>query len=114
MAGLSGPYDFLPIRSEITERIFGGASDLPATQPMAFVRRDSPPAFLATGDADRMVWPKNTVALARRLREAGVPVEERHYPGVDHVNMVLALSRPLRGRAPVLDEMTGFLRRHAA
>jgi acetyl esterase/lipase len=114
MAGLSGPYDFLPIRSEITERIFGGTDDLPSTQPLAYVRPDSPPAFLATGAADDMVWPKNTIALAKKLREAGVPVEERHYEGVDHVNMVLALSRPLRGRAPVLDEMTGFLRRHAS
>jgi len=113
IAGLSGPYDFLPIKSEIVERIFGGADDLPATQPLAYVTKDSPPAFLATGDADDMVWPRNTVALAKRLREAGVEVEERHYPGVDHVRMVLALSRPLRGRAPVLDEMTAFLRRHA-
>jgi acetyl esterase/lipase len=113
MAGLSGPYDFLPIRSAITERIFGGTNDLPSTQPLAYVRADSPPAFLATGASDDMVWPKNTIALAKRLREAGVAVEERHYEGVDHVNMVLALSRPLRGRAPVLDEMTGFLRRHA-
>jgi len=114
MAGLSGPYDFLPIRSEITERIFGATDDLPSTQPLAFVRPDSPPAFLATGAADQLVWPRNTTALAKKLREAGVPVEERHYEGVDHVNMVLALSRPLRGRAPVLDEMTGFLRRHAS
>jgi len=114
LAGLSGPYDFLPIKSEITERVFGGTQDLPSTQPLAFVRPDSPPAFLATGDADDTVWPRNTVALANKLREAGVPVEERHYPGVDHVRMVLALSRPLRGRAPVLDEMTGFLRRHAS
>lgn len=112
MAGLSGPYDFLPIASDITERIFGGTADLPSTQPLAYVRPDSPPAFLATGAADDMVWPKNTIALAKKLREAGVPVEERHYDGVDHVNMVLALSRPLRGRAPVLDDMTGFLRRY--
>lgn len=114
MAGLSGPYDFLPIASDITQRIFGAADDLPSTQPLAYVRPDSPPAFLATGAADDMVWPKNTIALARKLRDAGVPVEERHYDGVDHVNMVLALSRPLRGRAPVLDEMTEFLRRYAS
>ena len=43
-----------------------------------------------------------------------VEVEERHYAGVDHINIVLALSRPLRGRAPVLDEMTAFLSRHVA
>lgn len=114
LAGLSGPYDFLPLDGPITRRIFGGAADLPATQPLAYVSKDSPAAFLATGDADTMVYPRNTTALARKFRAAGVPVEERHYAGVDHVRMVLALSRPLRGRAPVLDEMTGFLRRHAS
>ena len=114
MAGLSGPYDFLPLKGDITHRIFGETADLPGTQPTAYVTAASPPAFLATGDADDMVWPKNTVALACSLRTAGVEVEERHYPGVDHIRMVLALSKPLRGRAPVLDEMTEFLRRHAS
>jgi acetyl esterase/lipase len=112
MAGLSGPYDFLPLEGQITPRIFGHA-DLPATQPLAYVRPGSPPAFLATGDADTMVYPRNTTALARSLRQAGVEVDERHYPGLDHISMVLSLSRPLRGRAPVLDEMTDFLRSHA-
>ena len=113
LAGLSGPYDFLPLRDPIPRRTFGHYGDLPQTQPATFVRADSPPAFLATGDADTMVYPRNTTRLARALREAGVEVEERHYAGVDHVRMVLALSRPLRGRAPVLDEMTAFLHRHA-
>jgi acetyl esterase/lipase len=112
LAGLSGPYDFLPLTDPIAERTFGQAPDLPATQPTSFVRADSPPAFLATGDADTMVFPRNTVKLAAKLRDAGVPVEERHYPGVDHVRMVLALSRPFRNRAPVLDQMTIFLRAH--
>lgn len=113
MAGLSGPYDFLPLTDPIAIRTFSGAADLAATQPGAFVNSASPPAFLATGDADTMVYPRNTTRLARRLREAGVAVEERHYPGVDHIRMVLALSRPLRGRAPVLDEMTEFQHAHA-
>ncbi len=114
VAGLAGPYDFLPLEGAITRRTFGEAADLPATQPLAHVGKASPAAFLATGDADTVVYPRNTAALARKLREAGVPVEERHYPGVDHIRMILALSRPLRGRAPVLDEMTDFLRRHAS
>ena len=113
LAGLSGPYDFLPLTDPLAERTFGEASDLPATQPTSFVAPDAPPAFLATGDADTMVYPRNTVKLAARLRAAGVAVEERHYPGVDHVRMVLALSRPFRSRAPVLDQMTAFLHAHA-
>lgn len=114
IAGLAGPYDFLPLDDKTTRRVFGEAGDLPGTQPMAYVSKDSPAAFLATGDADSIVYPRNTVALARKLRDAGVAVEERHYAGVDHIRIVLALSRPLRGGAPVLAEMTDFLRRHAS
>jgi len=113
VAGLAGPYDFVPFDDPIAKRIFGKTEDPPATQPMAYVTKDSPAAFLATGDADRVVYPRNTTALAKKLREAGVEVEERYYPRVDHTRILLALSRPLRGGAPVLDEMTAFLRQHA-
>ncbi|MGZ3375150.1 MAG: alpha/beta hydrolase [Phenylobacterium sp.] len=113
LGGLSGPYDFLPLTDPIAQRTFGEAADLAGTQPTSFVTKDSPPAFLATGDDDTMVFPKNTVKLAAKLRAAGVAVEEQHYPKVDHVSMVLALSRPLRGRAPVLQQMTDFLHAHA-
>jgi len=114
LAGLSGPYDFLPLTDPIAQRTFGDAPDLPATQPTSFVTKASPPAFLATGDADTMVYPKNTVKLAARYRAVGAQVVEKHYPGVDHVRMLLALSRMFRNRAPVLDEMTAFLHAHAA
>ena len=109
-AGLSGPYDFLPLDGPITRQTFGDYPDLPSTQPSAYVRADSPPAFLATGDGDTTVKPRNTRALAAALRAQGVAVEERHYEGLNHADTVLALSRPLRGKAPVLAEMVGFLK----
>lgn len=113
MAGLCGPYDFLPLEGQITPKIFGQEKDLQATQPLSYVRKDAPAAFLATGDQDTMVYPRNTTALAAALRAKGAVVEEHVYPGVDHVNMVLALSRTFRGKAPVLDEMTAFLEAHS-
>jgi acetyl esterase/lipase len=114
LAGLSGPYDFLPLTDPIAIRTFGEAPDLPGTQPLGFVRPDAPPAFLATGDKDTIVYPRNTRKLATRLREVGVAVEERRYEGVDHVGMVLALSPLFRRRTPVLAEMTAFLRAKTA
>jgi len=114
MAGLAGPYDFLPLTDPIAIRIFGEAADLPGTQPTAFAGPHAPPAFLAHGSKDAMVWPRNTKRLAKALRAAGAAVEERHYDGLDHVRLVLALSRPFRSAAPVLDEMTAFLKAHAA
>ena len=113
VAGLAGPYDFLPLNDRTTRNTFGQAADLTGTQPLNYVTRTSPPAFLATGDRDKTVWPKNTKTLSQLYRDAGAVVEERHYVGVDHVEIILALSRPLRGGAPVLDEMAAFLREHA-
>jgi acetyl esterase/lipase len=113
VAGLSGPYDFLPLEGQITPRIFGHEKDLRATQPLTYVRKDAPAAFLATGDQDTMVYPRNTTALAAALRAKGAVVEEHVYPDVDHVKMVLALSRTFRGKAPVLDQMTAFLDAHS-
>lgn len=110
LGGLAGPYDFLPLDGPITRRTFGEAPDLTATQPVTYAGPASPPTFLATGDADTTVYPRNTVHLAKALRAAGVAVEEQHYPGLDHADIVLALSRPLRGRAPVLNQMTAFLK----
>ncbi|HMP62254.1 MAG TPA: hypothetical protein PKA17_04040, partial [Phenylobacterium sp.] len=98
VAGLAGAYDFLPLEGRLTPPIFGAAADLEATQPLAHASRRSPPAFLATGEDDQVVEARNTLALAQALRDQGAVVET-------------ALSRPLRGRAPVLDDMVAFLRR---
>lgn len=110
LAGLSGPYDFLPLDAGTAQEVFGDARDLRATQPITFAGVGSPPAFLATGDRDDTVRPRNTTALAAKLRASGIPVVERVYPGLDHKDTLLALSRPFRGDAPELAELTAFLR----
>ena len=110
VAGLAGPYAFLPLDGPVTQRTFGEAADLTLTQPIHFVSSSSPPVFLATGEADTTVYPRNSRKLAAALTAAGAKVQAEYYPGVDHAGIVLALSRPLRGRAPVLDQMTTFLK----
>ncbi len=112
VAGLAGPYDFLPLKGETVRGVFGGASDLAATQPINQVDDQAPPAFLATGGDDSVVLPRNSEALATALQAQGVVVETRIYPDLGHAGVLLALSKPLRGRAPVLEDMTAFLRRH--
>jgi acetyl esterase/lipase len=110
-AGLSGPYDFLPLDMEASRAAFAGIADLEATQPVRLDPTGAPPAFLATGDEDDLVNPRNTRALAAHLRSAGRPVETRVYPGLDHAGTLLALSRPFRGTAPVVQDIDAFFRK---
>ena len=115
LIGISGPYDFLPIRSPTLIEIFGGASRR-ETQPIEHVRAHPPPALLITGKADRMVDPGNTVRLAKRLREQGGSVRLVEYPLLGHVLAVAAIAVPwpLRLLAPVLGEIDAFVRETVA
>jgi acetyl esterase/lipase len=112
VAGLSGPYDFLPFTSAAAEAAFSRWPKLPETQPVNVVRSDAPPLFLASGDADTLVSVRNTRTLAARLRSAGASVEEKIYPGVDHAGTLTPFSWLFRDRTPVLDDLARFLDRN--
>lgn len=109
--GLAGPYDFYPFDPGAAEAAFGAAPDPRDTQPITHVRGDAPPVLLLTGDEDTTVRPRNTVALAAALTAAGARAQTRLYPGVGHIGILLAISKPFRGKAPALAESTDFLRR---
>jgi acetyl esterase/lipase len=112
--GLAGPYDFIPFDVDATRDAFGQAPDPVLTQPVHFARGDAPPLLLLWGADDDTVGPRNLESLARVQRAAGGAVETKIYEDVDHVDILLALSRPFRGRAPVLDDVVTFVRRVTA
>ncbi len=107
--GLSGPYDFYPFDARSAAEAMRGAPDPRLTQPIRFVHAGAPPMLLATGEADDTVRPRNAIALAAALRAVGAPVVLRQYPGIGHAAVVMALSRPFRGKAPVLDDAVTFI-----
>ena len=105
--GLAGPYDFLPLKSDVLRRIFPEPVRL-ASQPIHFVTGREPPMWLAVGDADTVVDPGNTTRFARRLQRMNDEVEVRHYD-LGHAMLLGTLSAPLRGYAPVLDDIASFV-----
>jgi acetyl esterase/lipase len=108
--GLAGPYDFLPLTSRRLQDIFGGANN-PAAQPITFAQAPLPPVLLLHGEADRTVYPRNTVRLAAAWKAAGGSAEAKLYPEVDHIDIVAAMSSFLRARAPTLADSTAFIDR---
>ena len=81
MVGLAGPYDFLPIQDEDIRAVFSAAADLRQTQPVAHVDGRNPPMLLLHGAADTTCYPRNTLALAARVRAAAGVVERAPLPG---------------------------------
>jgi len=112
VAGLSGPYDFLPLDSPITVRTFGEVANLPETQPIHHAHAGAPPFWLGTGGRDTLVYPRNSIALAKRLVASGATAESRIYEDMKHADTLLALSRPFRRRSTVFADLEAFLARY--
>jgi acetyl esterase/lipase len=107
--GLSGPYDFLPLREADVQDMFGPPELYPVSQPIHHVRPDAPPMLLIHGSRDRMVLPHNSRSLAAALSARGVPVTLKLYSGLGHADTVAALSLPARRRAATLADIAAFV-----
>lgn len=111
VAGLAGPYDFLPMeKGGSADKAMGKVKPAERTQPIAYSRGDAPPLWLATGDEDTTVRPRNSQNLAAAIEKAGGSAALRIYPDMGHTGIVMALAGPFRSKGPVLDEATDFLR----
>lgn len=108
--GLSGPYDFYPFDKKRSIDAMARWPRPLETQPIRFARADAPPLLLITSTADTQVRPKNAINLAARLERLGAPVAMKNYIGLTHEDVVMALSMPFRGKAPVLADTLAFLR----
>lgn len=112
--GVAGAYDFLPLDERRYVAMFG---DTPAeqakSQPINFVDGDEPPALLLQGEEDTEVFPSEAISMEGRYRQRGEPVTLKLYPGLGHESLVFALG-PLHRKAPVMQDVATFVRRHSA
>jgi acetyl esterase/lipase len=107
-AGLAGPYDFLPFTSDAARAAFGQMPDPKPSQPITYARGDAAPMLLLTGSADTTVKPRNSKALAAAQTRARAKAQAMLYEGLGHSDIVMALARPFRDKAPVVEDMDAF------
>lgn len=91
------------------QALMGPPEGWPATYPLTHVDGTEPPILLLHGGKDRTVAPANSVRLAHRIRERGGCARSIAYRGLDHVEIVIALSIPRLGGAPVLEDVLTFV-----
>ena len=107
---LAGPFDFLPLDDPATIEAFGAWPRPEETQPVSYASADDPPALLLHGGADDRVELRNSEAMDARLFAAGCRPELIVYPDLGHLGILTTLARPLRHRAPVLDDVAAFVK----
>ncbi|MBX3705554.1 MAG: alpha/beta hydrolase [Pseudomonadales bacterium] len=107
--GLAGPYDFYPFTEDAHWELFGPEPGYPASQPVNFVRADAPPLFLLHGADDTRVRRGHSKSLMEKQQAVGGRAERRVYPGMGHVDLVLAFSRLHRRGNPVVQDVAAII-----
>nr|WP_245900788.1 alpha/beta hydrolase [Deinococcus yavapaiensis] len=92
--GIAGPYSY-DFRQFSSRNAFPKDAAPEDVMPSYHVRRDAPPHLLLVAEKDQVVGPENAVRMEAALRAAGVPVERRVLPKLDHYTIVGSLSRRL-------------------
>lgn len=111
VAALAGPYDFAPFeKGGRADVAMGDIRPVERTQPITFVRADAPPLWLGHGTADTVVRVRNSQRLAAAMHKVGGSATLREYDGLSHNDLVMALTRPLAYKGPILPEVADFLR----
>lgn len=112
MVGLSGPYDFDPLKTPDVKKIFENTADIETTKPIRYARADAPPILLLHGTPDEKVLPKNSRNLAAALHALGAPVTLKEYD-VGHVWMILEFASTLHKDSMIVQDAVRFLRQQA-
>jgi acetyl esterase/lipase len=102
MIGMAGPYAFEPEQYRRFRPIFATAEPAELSQPVSHVRGDAPPLLLLHGTDDRIVLPLHSQLLQERINSEDGRVERFELEGVNHFEIVLALSEPFAHLAPNL------------
>ena len=106
---LAGPVDTVWTDPDV-QALMGPPEGWPATYPRSHVSGREPPLLLLHGGDDRTVSPTSSTRLAGRIRQHGGCARAVVYPGVGHVEIVVALSLPRLRIAPVIDDLEEFVR----
>lgn len=108
--GLSAPYDFIFDRPYLPKLFNNIAYE--DTQPSTFVEGDEPPLLLLYGNQDKEVYLRNIVNMTKKVKLKKGQVEPHIYDGVNHVDILTALSIPMRWRYDVIKDIEIFLEKH--
>ena len=107
--GLAGPYDFLPLESQLLQEIFSSPQAQFHSQPINFARKGGPPILLAHGTDDQRVRLSNSLNLAKAIEQKGGEVVLRTYPGTSHTGMVKPFVSFVQDKTGLLDDIMVFV-----
>lgn len=106
--GIAGPYsyDFRQFPSRVA---FPEGASPDDVMPDRHVRPDAPPHLLLVAANDTTVYPQNAINMEAALKKAGVEVERKVLPRLNHITVLGAVASNLTFLGPTRAEIIRFV-----
>lgn len=91
------------------QALMGPQSGWPKSYPESYIDEREGPFLFLHGGGDETLRPRNSMTLARLVRQRGGCARGIVYPGVGHIEIIVALMAPWLRRAPVRDDLVEFI-----
>lgn len=111
--GLAGPYDFYPFTAQYMYELFSPENDYYNALPINFINGNEPPHLLLQGKKDTKVFIHNSVNLGKKLSQYSSDHKVILYENMSHSKIILGLSRPLRNKLTVINDINDFIKTHS-
>ena len=105
---ISGPVSTRWTDADV-QALMGPEEGWPVSYPDTHVDGSEPPLLLLHGGEDETLRPRNSTDLVRLVRERGGCARGIVYPGIGHIEIIVALMAPWLRRAPVRDDIVEFI-----
>ena len=111
-AGLAAPYNFIPDDPELVD-MFGPEERYKLMHVTNYIDGKQAPMLLLWGKDDVAVGEVNIKKIAVELKKTKSNYEVKYYDGVDHIDIIAALSIAARNRAPVISDIDSFFKKNS-
>lgn len=108
VVSMAGPVDTTWTDADV-QALMGPPAGWPATYPASHIDGTEMPLLFLHGESDETVAQINSSRLNSRILERNGCARLISYPGVGHVEIVVALALPWLRRAPVVADILSFI-----
>lgn len=109
MAGLAGPYDFIPDEPDLMD-MFGPPENYPNMRVPTFIDGKEAPMMLMHGQKDDTVLIGNLERLETKIKKEKGRYEVKLYPTLDHLTIIASLSWLGPRKVDVASDMDAFFK----
>ncbi len=111
--GISGAYDFIPVKQSYVEVFSPVAKNLSSAMPASYFKNPNLPVLLIHSRNDEVIELSNITSMQAQATLHKLNLEVKFYDSLNHIGTIAAFSIPLRSKTKLLSDVISFCNKNS-